>query len=144
MQLTSQFPIWQNIMRTLSFGAMVRDRRPYFKFQSGTNSIFYLYFLILEYVLAASKNDKIPLLTFWKGICGNLPLSKIAIAILSMSPTSAASERSFSAQGAIHTKSRNKLTTNRSFALNYVNMNLKFLEPSKKKKKKSKKKNLGK
>jgi len=48
--------------------------------------------------------------TWWKGICGSSYLNKIAVVILSLPPSSAATERSFSTFSLIHTKKRNRLT----------------------------------
>lgn len=48
--------------------------------------------------------EEISALTWWKGICSSTKLSKVAVRILSAPCTSAATERSFSAQANIHTK----------------------------------------
>lgn len=81
-------------------------------------------FFSLEFVKISMQNKKISALDFWKGICTDFPLRKVAEAILTMPPTSAATERSFSAQGFIHTKKRNRLTTSRAGMLTYIHHNL--------------------
>lgn len=72
------------------------------------------------------KNPSISNIMFWKGICANLPLSSVAVAILEMPPSSAATERTFSTQGGIHSKSRNRLTTDNASKITYVKMNTKL------------------
>ena len=64
---------------------------------------------------------------WWSGLCGSLELSKIAVMILNMPPTSASVERSFSTHKDIHSAKRNRLTTTRSGKLVYVSHNLKLL-----------------
>lgn len=61
--------------------------------------------------------------SWWKGICSSSPLSKIAVRILSAPTTSAASERFFSKFSFIHTKLRNRLTTDRAGKLTYISYN---------------------
>ncbi|KAL4101200.1 hypothetical protein QTP88_021220 [Uroleucon formosanum] len=63
---------------------------------------------------------------WWKGICGSLCLSTIAHHILSNPATSAATERSFSTQGFIHSKRRNRLLNSRIDKFTFVKQNLKF------------------
>lgn len=65
-------------------------------------------------------------LLWWKAICNSSTLSKIATVILGLPATSAATERSFSTFGAIHTKKRNKLTTKRASMLMHISHNLKI------------------
>lgn len=77
------------------------------------------------YVVQTSK--ELDALLFWKGICINLKLSAVAIKILEMPATSAATERSFSTYGNIHNAKRNCLTTERAGQLAYVSHNLKLL-----------------
>lgn len=55
-------------------------------------------------------------LVWWKGICKNKPLSKVAICLLTAPCTSAATERTFSVHGNIHSVKRNRLTTERERA----------------------------
>lgn len=69
-------------------------------------------------------------LTWWKGICGSSYLNKIAVAILSLPPSSAATERSFSTFSLIHTKKRNRLTNERAAKLLYIHQNRNNLKKS--------------
>ena len=55
-------------------------------------------------------------------------LSKIAITVLDMPATSSASERSFSQYCSIHSKKRNRLTSERVEKLLYISHNLKLIE----------------
>ncbi|KAF2895279.1 hypothetical protein ILUMI_10890, partial [Ignelater luminosus] len=71
-------------------------------------------------------NPNISPVTFWKGICTEFPLRFVAEAVLTMPATSAATERSFSSYGNIHTKKRNRLSVKRAEMLTYVNHNLKM------------------
>lgn len=66
--------------------------------------------------------------TWWKGICIGSKLAKIAITVLSMPATTAATERSFSTYGIVHTARRNRLTTERSGKLAFLAHNLKLLK----------------
>lgn len=68
--------------------------------------------------------------TWWKGICGSSYLNKIAVAILSLPPSSAATERSFSTFSLIHTKKRNRLTNERAAKLLYIHQNRNNLKKS--------------
>jgi len=63
---------------------------------------------------------------WWKGICGSSCLSSIAHRILSNPATSAATERSFSTEGFIHSKHRNRLLNSRIEKLSFVKQNLKI------------------
>ena len=81
----------------------------------------------LKFVQEAAKNERIPSITFWKGICTQFPLRIVAEAILAMPATSAATERSFSSYGGIHSKKRNRLTNKRAGMLTYVSHNLKLV-----------------
>lgn len=71
-------------------------------------------------------NPNISPVTFWKGICTEFPLRFVAETVLTMPSTSAATERSFSSYGNIHTKKRNRLSIKRAGMLTYVNHNLKL------------------
>lgn len=62
-------------------------------------------------------------IAWWKGICGSSSLSKIACRILTAPCTSAAVERSFSTYGNIHTRKRNRLTTERASKLAFISYN---------------------
>lgn len=80
----------------------------------------------LQFVQACAKNSNILPLTYWKGICTEMPFRHVAEAVLSMPATSAAIERTFSSYGNIHSKSRNRLTTERAGKITYINHNLKL------------------
>lgn len=71
-------------------------------------------------------------LKWWKVICRKMKLSKIAEKILSLPATSAATERSFSTQGWIHSKKRNKLTNERVQKISYILYNMKLFGNNKK------------
>src|SRR5258705_5402187 len=64
--------------------------------------------------------------TWWKGTCFGLKLGRVATRILTMPPTSAATERSFSTYSIVHTAKRNKLTVERAGKLTYVYHNIKL------------------
>lgn len=59
-------------------------------------------------------------------ICENTELSKIAIEILAVPPTSAATERSFSTYSWVHSAKRNRLLTERAGMLTYITQNLRI------------------
>ncbi|XP_074100402.1 uncharacterized protein LOC141528314 [Cotesia typhae] len=65
-------------------------------------------------------------LKWWKVVCRKMSLSKVAEKILSLPATSAATERSFSTQGWIHSKKRNKLTNERVKKITYISYNMKL------------------
>lgn len=90
---------------------------------------------LAEYVAKANffSNDyiwqnveEIDPLTWWGGFCSKTKLKKIATGILSLPPSSAATERSFSTYGFIHSAKRNRLTTKRAGMLTYIAHNLKL------------------
>jgi hypothetical protein len=62
-------------------------------------------------------------LTWWKGICGSKLLSKVAARILTAPCTSAAVERSFSVHSNIHSKKRNRLTSERASKIAFIAYN---------------------
>lgn len=68
--------------------------------------------------------DKINPITWWQGYCSKSALKDLAVAILTLPPSSAATERTFSRYSFIHSKRRNKLTTKRAGMLTYVACNL--------------------
>ncbi|KAL0842168.1 hypothetical protein ABMA28_014340 [Loxostege sticticalis] len=70
-------------------------------------------------------------LTWWKGICKNKPLSKVALCLLTAPCTSAATERTFSVHGNIHSIKRNRLTTERAAKLAYISYNWNLLHNKK-------------
>lgn len=59
-------------------------------------------------------------ISWWGGLCANKLLHKVALRVLSLPATSAATERSFSKHGYIHSKLRNKLATERAAKIVYV------------------------
>ncbi|XP_043271188.1 uncharacterized protein [Venturia canescens] len=71
---------------------------------------------------------------WWKAMCGTTNLSKIAVAILNLPATSAATERSFSTFGWIHSSKRNRLSNKRAGMITYIAHNLKLLRPKNEKK----------
>lgn len=72
--------------------------------------------------------DKLSPLTWWSGMCGSSQLCQVATKILSAPITSAATERSFSCFSWIHSKKRNRLTSNRAGKLTYISHNWKLLQ----------------
>ncbi|KAL0849218.1 hypothetical protein ABMA28_013551 [Loxostege sticticalis] len=66
--------------------------------------------------------DIVPV-TWWKGLCSSKNLSKIAVRILTSPCTSAATERSFSKHGHIHSRKRNRLTAERAAKLTFISYN---------------------
>lgn len=69
------------------------------------------------------KVEDISPVTWWKGLCSSKNLSKIAVRILTAPCTSAATERSFSKHGHIHSKKRNRLTSERAAKLAFASYN---------------------
>lgn len=68
--------------------------------------------------------------SWWKGICGSTQLSQVAARIMSMPPTSAAVERSFSRHAWIHSAKRNRLTTERAGKLVFIAHNIELCDQS--------------
>lgn len=64
--------------------------------------------------------------TWWKGTGSDTKLSKVAIQILQMPQSTAATERSFSTYGNIHTAKRNRLTMERAGKLTFISHNMKL------------------
>lgn len=69
----------------------------------------------------------LPSIIWWKTNNSDPKLSSIAVDILSMRPTSSATERTFSKYGNVHTTKRNRLLTDRARMLTYISFNLKVL-----------------
>ena len=65
---------------------------------------------------------------WWTSVCSATEVSQVANIILSLPPTSAATERSFSLYSHIHTKKRNRLTSERAAKVVYVGKNLQTLK----------------
>lgn len=72
--------------------------------------------------------EKVDPITWWKGTCFGSKLGSVAVDILSMPSTSAATERSFSTYGNIHSAKRNRLSVDRAGKLAFIAHNLKLLE----------------
>lgn len=70
--------------------------------------------------------EKTSPLLWWKTYAAQSELSQIAIRILSAPTTSTTVERSFSTFGWIHSKKRNRLTTERAGKLTYLSFNYKL------------------
>lgn len=64
---------------------------------------------------------------WWKGICSSTQLSKVALRILTAPCTSAATERTFSAQANVHSIKRNRLTAERAAKITFVSYNWNIL-----------------
>ncbi|KAF2903685.1 hypothetical protein ILUMI_02480 [Ignelater luminosus] len=81
----------------------------------------------MQFVQDSAINPNISPVTFWKGICTEFPLRFVAEEVLTIPATSAATERSFSSYGNIHTKKRNccatankiKIVTNNDKSLDF-------------------------
>ncbi|CAH2108391.1 unnamed protein product [Euphydryas editha] len=67
--------------------------------------------------------EKVSPTLWWKGICGSSQLSKIALRVLTAPCTSAATERTFSTQGFIHSAKRNRLTSERAAKITFISHN---------------------
>ncbi|KAF2891499.1 hypothetical protein ILUMI_14674, partial [Ignelater luminosus] len=80
----------------------------------------------MQFVQDSAINPNLSPVTFWKGICIECRLRFVAEAVLTMPATSAATEKSFSSYGNIHTKKRNRLSVKCAGMLTYVNHNLKL------------------
>ncbi|CAG4953974.1 unnamed protein product [Parnassius apollo] len=71
--------------------------------------------------------EKVNPILWWKGICGSSQLSKVAPRVLTALCTSAATERSFSTQGFIHSAKRNRLTSGRAAKITFLSYNWNLL-----------------
>lgn len=69
-----------------------------------------------------------PARVWWKSVCKGTELAKLASQILSLPATSAATERSFSTYGWIHSAKRNRLSEKRAGMITYIAHNLKLLD----------------
>ena len=70
----------------------------------------------------------IPISTFWQRAASTLPnLAKVALRLLRVNPTEASVERSFSAQGILHSDLRNRLSDESVESLMFVRMNVSLL-----------------
>lgn len=77
-----------------------------------------------DYVWISVKN--VDCLSWWQAICKNTKLKDLAVAVLSLPTSSAATERSFSTYSFIHNKKRNRLTAERAGKLMFVAHNNKL------------------
>lgn len=77
-----------------------------------------------EFVWQSLAHKKLDPVVWWKSICATTALSKVAVQILNCPASTAATERSFSVYGNIHTKLRNRLTNVRASKLVFVKSNL--------------------
>lgn len=80
-----------------------------------------------EFVWAGAANVKPT--AWWKAFYSHTDLGIIAEKILTAPITSAATERSFSTFGNIHTKKRNRLTTERAGKITFIAHNHKLMNP---------------
>lgn len=71
--------------------------------------------------------SKVNPVSWWLAMCKKTELKNLAVAILALPPSSAATERSFSTYAFIHNARRNRLTVRRAGMLTYVAHNLKLL-----------------
>lgn len=78
----------------------------------------------------SAASDMCPL-QWWKTLFSQTSLSKVATRILSAPISSAATERTNSTYGWIHSNKRNRLTTQRAGKVTYVAHNWKLLNPKK-------------
>jgi len=73
--------------------------------------------------------DMMSPILWWRSLRGTSELVEVAIRILGAPVTSAATERTFSAFSWIHSKKRNRLTSQRAAKLTYLSYNWKLLNP---------------
>ena len=73
----------------------------------------------------ATNQDSI---TYWQALKKCSPLADLAIKILLMPSSSAATERTFSTRGFIHRKLRNSLTNERASRLTYIKQNYTLMD----------------
>lgn len=78
----------------------------------------------LDFIWMSVKN--VDCISWWNGMCKNTALKDLAVAILGLPPSSAATERSFSTYSFIHNKRRNRLTIKRAGMLTYIAHNTKM------------------
>lgn len=67
-------------------------------------------------------------LLWWRSLRGTSILVEVALRILSAPVTSAATERTFRSFSCIHSKKRNRLTSERAAKLTYLSYNWKLLQ----------------
>ena len=76
-----------------------------------------------EFMWNKKALDKMAPKIWWTATAPKTELSSLAAKIVSLPPTSAAVERSFSAHSWIHSKKRNRLTNERAAKLVFINHN---------------------
>lgn len=74
-------------------------------------------------------NTEITPLLWWRSLRGTCELADVAIRILGAPVTSAATERTFSTFSWIHSKKRNRLTSEKAAKLTYLAHNWKLMQP---------------
>lgn len=74
------------------------------------------------------KKNKISPLLWWRTLRGTCELADVAIRILGAPVTSAATERTFSSFAWIHSKKRNRLSSERAAKLTYLSYNWKLMD----------------
>ena len=84
-------------------------------------------FFGLEFLWVA--HEQVEAEAWWSGLCKHTELSKLAARVLSLPVTTAACEKSFSLHSHTLSNKRNHLTNELAGKLDFVNHNLKFLEP---------------
>jgi len=85
-------------------------------------------FFSMEFLWSALESPTLAASTWWTGLCKHTELSKVASRILELPATSAACERSFSVQGFVHSKKRNRLSHEHTENLVFVHENLKLAD----------------
>lgn len=81
-----------------------------------------------DFMWVCLEDNKMNPVVWWKSYCATTNLSKIAVQILNSPPTTAATERSFSTFGNVHTIKGNRLKKRRAAQLVYVQHSLKLQE----------------
>ncbi|XP_065224145.1 uncharacterized protein LOC135848237 [Planococcus citri] len=103
MEFISEFAAQRNIIEaTDAYNGAVNELADY---RSKANAFKH------DFLWKAAVDSKMDILSWWRGLCGHTSLSKIAVSILTAAVTSAATERSFSTFSFIHSKKRNRLST---------------------------------
>ena len=82
----------------------------------------------LKFLWSALKNQNFLASTWWTGLCKHAEMEKVASRNLELPATSAACERSFSVQGYVHSKKRNRFSHEHTEKLVFVHQNLKLIK----------------
>nr|XP_022910916.1 uncharacterized protein LOC111421956 [Onthophagus taurus] len=80
---------------------------------------------VKEFVISSEKCMSGPV--WWAGICSSFKISRLAVDILNLPSSTAATERTFSTYGFIHRQRRNRLTVERAGKLTYIAHNYNLL-----------------